>query len=71
MFSKYESCSKSNVTHFKVSKIGNNVQSYQCEYVGEGYSSLNTKFYVISLSFASLILDLVCHKVVMEPPNVK
>ncbi len=69
--SYYENRSKSNITYFGVSEIGNTARLHQREYVAEGYSSLYTKFHVIFLSFVSLILILVCWKVVIDRPNVK
>ncbi len=70
-FSKYYEGSKGNIIHFGVSKICNTAQLHQCEYVSKDYSNLYSKFCVQLLSFVSLILVLVCWKVVIDPPSVK
>ncbi len=44
---QYECCSKSNVTHFGISEIGNTVQPHRYGYASEGYKSV----YKISCHF--------------------
>ncbi len=63
--------SKSNVIYFVDFEIGNTAQPHWYVLIGEGYSSLCTKFGAISSSFVSLILVSLCQKVATDLPSVK